>query len=98
MLINKPVRVPKNARTKPYSNYLIYHKKGQKLRVKLSDRQVKALEYAWKKFRLYYVSERYSFTKLAKSFILNGTNEALEIGEVKLTSEMLQAYFTRFIL
>ena len=94
MLINKTVKVQKSERTKANSNDLIYFKNGQKERITLSNRQVKVLEYAWKKLRLYYVSKRYSYTESAKSFILNGSNEALEAGEEKLTFEMLEVNLT----
>ena len=63
MLINKTVKVQKSERTKANSNDLIYFKNGQKERITLSNRQVKVLEYAWKKLRLYYVSKRYSYTE-----------------------------------
>ena len=98
MLIDKTVKVPKSARTKANSNDLIYFKNGQKERVTLSNRQVKVLEYAWKKLRLYCVSKRYSYTESAKSFILNGSNEVLEAGEKKLTFEMLEVNLTLFVL
>ncbi len=92
MSINQPIQVPKGTRTKPYSNDLIYSANGRNLLVTLSDRQMKALKYTWTKLRLYYVSERYSFTEFAKSFILNGSNEVIQPGEVKLTYEMLKVY------
>ena len=52
------------------------------------------------KLRFYFVSERYSFTEFAKSFILNGSNEVIQYEEVKLAYEMLKIYlhFIKFEL
>ena len=96
MSITKPVLVSKKARSKRYSNNLIYHKNGEKLLVTLSKRQVSVLDYAWKKLRLYFVDGRYLYSESAKSFILNGSNEVLQPGEVKFTFDMLKVCLILF--
>ena len=91
---NQPIQVPKIARSQSYSRDLIYYQGGKKLHVTLSDRQLNILNYAWKKLRLYYVNERYSYTERAKLFVLEGSNKDLRPGEVELTFHMLKVYFT----